>query len=153
MRDRKNAPARITLLPDRTVCLSFPFHHQPKHITTARYAVFVVAMLYGAAPAAAQGNNKDVVAASVSSHIFKPAKVEATDERIAQLRLPAGFTVTKFADGLDAPRMIAVAANGDVYVSNRKQGTITLLRRDLQGIARTAVAVRRHKAEDARMRS
>ena len=98
------------------------------HITTARYAVFVVAMLNGAAPAAAQGNNKEVVAASVSSHIFKPAKVEATDERIAQLRPPAGFTVTKFADGLDAPRMIAVAANGDVYVSNRKQGTITLLR-------------------------
>lgn len=98
------------------------------HITSARYAVFVVAMLYGAAPAAAQGNNKEVVAASVSSHIFKPAKVEATDERIAKLRLPAGFTVTKFADGLDAPRMIAVAANGDIYVSNRKQGTITLLR-------------------------
>lgn len=91
-------------------------------------AVVIVAMLCGAAPAVAQGNNREVVAVSVNSHIFKPAKVDATDERIAQLRAPAGFTVTKFADGLDAPRMIAVATNSDVYVSNRDQGTITLLR-------------------------
>src|SRR5688572_4026180 len=30
---------------------------------------------------------------------------------------PAGFTVTKFADGLDNPRWIYVAANGDVFVA------------------------------------
>ncbi|CAL1517134.1 sorbosone dehydrogenase family protein [Chitinophaga sp. MM2321] len=30
---------------------------------------------------------------------------------------PAGFTVTKFADGLDHPRWIYVAANGDIFVA------------------------------------
>ncbi len=30
---------------------------------------------------------------------------------------PAGFTVTKFADGLDNPRWVYVAPNGDIFVS------------------------------------
>ena len=30
---------------------------------------------------------------------------------------PAGFTVTKFTDGLDNPRWIYVAPNGDIFVS------------------------------------
>src|ERR1700720_196423 len=32
-------------------------------------------------------------------------------------RAPAGFTVTKFAEGLDHPRWIYVADNGDIFVA------------------------------------
>lgn len=48
---------------------------------------------------------------------------------------PAGFTVTKFADALDHPRWIYVAANGDVFIAesntasrNRSANRITLFR-------------------------
>ncbi|MBT9392326.1 PQQ-dependent sugar dehydrogenase [Hymenobacter sp. NST-14] len=78
--------------------------------------------------AAAQNDYQQSVQASYDGHIFKPKQVDATDPRVAQLQVPAGFTVTKFADQLEKPRMLAVAPNGDVYVSNRDQGTITLLR-------------------------
>src|SRR5262245_10644349 len=30
---------------------------------------------------------------------------------------PAGFTVTKFADGLDNPRWIYIGSNGDIFVA------------------------------------
>lgn len=38
------------------------------------------------------------------------------------ITLPAGFTATIFADGLDRPRHIAVRDNGDVYVTLRSGG-------------------------------
>ena len=61
-------------------------------------------------------------------NVFKPGKVEATAARVAQLKAPAGFTVTKFAENVGKPRMLAVASNGDVYVSDRDQGTVMLVR-------------------------
>jgi glucose/arabinose dehydrogenase len=79
-------------------------------------------------PATAQGNNREVIEQSIEVHIFKPAKVDATEERISQLKVPSGFTVTRFADQIGRPRMLAVAPNGNVYVSDRDAGTVTLLR-------------------------
>ncbi|OUJ71188.1 PQQ-dependent sugar dehydrogenase [Hymenobacter crusticola] len=64
----------------------------------------------------------------MTGNIYLPSKLPVTDARVASLKVPAGFTVTKYVDGLDMPRMLAVAPNGDVYVSNRVKGTITLIR-------------------------
>src|ERR1700684_1750960 len=61
-------------------------------------------------------------------HVFKPAKVEVTPERIAQIKAPPGFKVTLFAHGLKNARVIAVAPNGDIYVSRRDQGDVVLLK-------------------------
>jgi glucose/arabinose dehydrogenase len=61
-------------------------------------------------------------------HIFKPDKVAPTLERIAAIKAPAGFKVTPFATGLKNARIIAVAPNGNVYVSRRDQGDVVLLR-------------------------
>ena len=41
---------------------------------------------------------------------------------------PAGFTVSVFADGLDDPRWMAVAPNGDVMLAEPSAGKVTLLR-------------------------
>lgn len=60
--------------------------------------------------------------------MFEPALVEATAPLIAQLRVPAGFTIAKYADLLGKPRMLAVGSTGHVYVSNREAGTVTLLK-------------------------
>jgi glucose/arabinose dehydrogenase len=64
---------------------------------------------------------------ATQSNIVKPAPIEATDERIAALRIPPGLKLEKFADGLKSPRVIVVGAGGDIYVSSRDQGTISLL--------------------------
>ena len=42
--------------------------------------------------------------------------------------MPAGFTVTKFAENLNKPRMLATGAGGTVYATDRDKGTATMLR-------------------------
>lgn len=71
--------------------------------------------------------NSDPTSASIQGNVFEPALVAATDERIAQLKVPAGFAIAKFADQLGKPRMLAVSSSGNVYVSSRAAGTVTLL--------------------------
>ncbi|MBD2167315.1 sorbosone dehydrogenase family protein [Calothrix membranacea FACHB-236] len=44
------------------------------------------------------------------------------------LRVPSGFTVNVFAEGLDAPRWLALTPNGDVLVTETRQNRIRLLR-------------------------
>ncbi|MBW8811015.1 MAG: hypothetical protein JF591_19845, partial [Lysobacter sp.] len=70
----------------------------------------------------------DGTQAAVQAEVFKPAKVDVTTERISQLRAPAGFTVLPFATGLKNPRMLAVSADGTVYVTRREQGDVLMLR-------------------------
>jgi Raf kinase inhibitor-like YbhB/YbcL family protein len=82
-------------------------------------------MCLASAAHAQQGDGTNV---SISSTIFKPAKVDATPARIAALKAPAGFSVTAFATGLKNARILAVAPNGDVYLSRRDQGDVLLLR-------------------------
>lgn len=72
--------------------------------------------------------NQQPTTAQVNGNVFEPALVAATDARIAQLKLPAGFTIAKFADQLGKPRMLTVSATGNVYVTSREAGTVTLLR-------------------------
>ena len=43
-------------------------------------------------------------------------------------KAPPGFTVARFASGLDAPRAIRVAPNGDVFVAETAAGRIRVLR-------------------------
>ena len=46
----------------------------------------------------------------------------------AQLKVPVGFEVSLFASGLDQPRLLRVAPNGDVFVVESLAGRIRLLR-------------------------
>ena len=46
----------------------------------------------------------------------------------AQLRTPAGFSVQPFAAGLDGARLMRVAPNGDVFLSQGDEGKISVLR-------------------------
>lgn len=56
----------------------------------------------------------------------------------AGLRVPDGFRATLFAEGLTHPRVMAVAANGDVLLAESRAGKITLLR-DADGDGRAEV--------------
>jgi len=46
----------------------------------------------------------------------------------AMPKVPPGFTVSVFAEGLDTPRMVRVAPNGDIFVAESNQGRIRILR-------------------------
>ncbi len=68
------------------------------------------------------------VESSSTSNVVEVAPLETTPQRIANLKLPPGFSITKFAE-LENPRMIAVnPKNGDIYISQRDPGTVTLLK-------------------------
>lgn len=43
-------------------------------------------------------------------------------------KVPPGFTVTRYAGGLDQPRLLRVAPNGDVFVAETNAGQIRVLR-------------------------
>jgi len=43
-------------------------------------------------------------------------------------QVPAGFRVVKFADGLNKPRMIRTAPNGDLFVAESNANRIRVLR-------------------------
>lgn len=46
----------------------------------------------------------------------------------ARLKVPAGFRVTPFAEGLTHARWLTIAPNGDVFLAEPKAGQITVLR-------------------------
>ncbi len=52
---------------------------------------------------AQQGDGTEV---QITTNVFKPNKVAPTSDRIGQLKLPDGFTVQRFAQGLGNSRII-----------------------------------------------
>jgi Raf kinase inhibitor-like YbhB/YbcL family protein len=96
---------------------------QRQAIPMTRSALFLV-LLAPSLALAQQGDGTDVQA---NVHTFKPAKVDATPERIQALKVPSGFQVRPLAQGLQNPRIIAVAPDGRIYVSRRDQGDVLLL--------------------------
>lgn len=74
---------------------------------------------------AQQGDGTEV---QITTNVFKPNKVAPTSERIAKLKLPEGFKIQPFAQGLGNTRIIAVSDRGDIYVSRREEGDVLLLR-------------------------
>jgi len=55
------------------------------------------------------------------------ATIAPTIQRIKTLKLPAGFSVAKFAE-IANPRILAVSNDGTVYVSQRTPGTLSMLK-------------------------
>ncbi|HYE74372.1 MAG TPA: PQQ-dependent sugar dehydrogenase, partial [Blastocatellia bacterium] len=77
------------------------------------------------------GQQKKTTEVSITGHVYEPARLEPTEARINQLRLPAGFRIQKFAE-IQNPRMLVVAPDGTIYVSQRDPGTVSMLK-DIDG--------------------
>jgi glucose/arabinose dehydrogenase len=69
------------------------------------------------------GSTEEIV-----GHILQPQKLEPTDAEIETLKLPSGFHLEKFAEGLINPRILAVADDGTVYVTRRSVGDVMMLK-------------------------
>ena len=68
------------------------------------------------------------VESNSTSNVVETATLEVTPQRLKNLQMLDGFQVTKWAE-IQNPRVIRVnPKNGDVYVSQRDPGTISLLR-------------------------
>lgn len=69
------------------------------------------------------------LAASVlTGTFFLTALTSASAQGIASsLKVPSGFRVTEYASGFQAPRLLAVASNGDVFVSDMRAGSVSVL--------------------------
>jgi glucose/arabinose dehydrogenase len=96
--------------------------------TTQIVSLLATVVLLSSLVANAQNDYEKSVKDAYSVHVFKPGQVDATDAQVARLKAPAGFRVTKYAQNVGNPRMLAVAPNGDVYVSDRTKGTVMLVR-------------------------
>ncbi len=62
-----------------------------------------------------------------STSVSKPPQVLPIPTN-PTLRLPSGFVINVFAEGLDAPRWLALTPSGDVLVTETRQNRISLLR-------------------------
>lgn len=86
----------------------------------------IFAVSFGAQTASAQPQ-KIANPVEVTGTYYDTATIEPTIARIKSLKLPAGFSISKFAE-IENPRMLAVAPDGTVYVSQRDTGTLTMLK-------------------------
>jgi glucose/arabinose dehydrogenase len=77
--------------------------------------------------AVAQQQTQKPTDVQIITHVYEPVRLPATDAMMNQLKLPEGFTVQKFADGLGKPRMMTVAEDGTVYVTRRDPGDVWML--------------------------
>jgi glucose/arabinose dehydrogenase len=81
--------------------------------------------------------------ASPNGTILEPTALPFSEALLSRLKVPAGFRISVFAKDAGNVRMMAVAPNGDVYVSRRSQNDVLLLRdKNRDGVAdgRTIVA-------------
>lgn len=86
------------------------------------------------------------ISTTITGHVVKPEKLTPDDKRM-KLSVPAGFVVTRFAEGLGRPRVLAVASDGTVYATRRDVGDVLMLRDsngDGQAEAPITVARRPH---------
>jgi Raf kinase inhibitor-like YbhB/YbcL family protein len=109
---------------------------QTRHLL-AGAALWMGATATHTLPAHAVPASLKTVTDSRQSNVYETGKLEPTPQRIGALKLPRGFFLSKFAE-LQNPRIIKIAANGNVYISQRESGTLVLLK-DLNGDGRADV--------------
>lgn len=80
-----------------------------------------------------------LIAVDAVSATVRPERRDFSEERMRLLRLPAGFRIDVFAQGLENPRGMAATAEGFVYVAEREAGRVRLLR-DTSGDGRADVS-------------
>ena len=71
---------------------------------------------------------KQAGAVQILGHVLKPEKLEPTPDRMQGLKLPDGFEIDVFADGLINPRALAVSKDGTLYATRRSVGDVIMLK-------------------------
>lgn len=77
-------------------------------------------------PATAQETNSGAV--QIVGHVLKPEKLKPTQDLMDRLKLPDGFKLDVFADGLINPRVLAVSGDGTLYATRRSVGDVIMIK-------------------------
>ena len=93
------------------------------------FAVTIVLGLPAVAQAAPPSDHH--VDLTVKGHVFLPPELPAPE--LSGVKVPSGFKIARFADGLGNIRMLAVAPDGNIYVTRRDEGDVLLLKDDGHG--------------------
>jgi glucose/arabinose dehydrogenase len=91
-----------------------------------KHVLSVSLALLASFPAFAQEQQPIVV--PLESHVSKPGKVAPDAARLGSLKLPPGFQLSVWAEGLGKPRIMVADGSGTVYVSRRDPGDCWMLR-------------------------
>lgn len=77
-----------------------------------------------------------------TGYLTRPTADKFTDDKLARLKVPAGFTITVYAKDVKGARMMVQAPNGGpVYVSQPSEGRISILAdANADGVADSALA-------------
>lgn len=81
---------------------------------------FIPIIAFFIAPFLVAQEKDELITESISANVYKPEKVDATEERISSLKLPDGFEISKIAEGLEEPRILQ---RGRETISTLHKGT------------------------------
>ena len=113
-----------------------------RHRIRATWAALAALAAFAMLPHVAHAQKPEVrTAVAVSAHLATPARLDFTPAMLRRLTVPAGFTVSVFAEQAHSPRMLAVGDDGTVYVTSRDSGDVTAYR-DADGDGRPEIVRR-----------
>ncbi|MDQ6663285.1 MAG: YbhB/YbcL family Raf kinase inhibitor-like protein [Acidobacteriota bacterium] len=69
----------------------------------------------------------------ITGHVFKPSELPAPN--LAQLHIPAGFHIEKFAENAGNARVLAVGPDGSIYLTRREQGDVLMFKVGANGLS------------------
>ena len=84
-------------------------------------------LLLAASAAALAAEKKDPPVSSMT-HVVRPERRDFSEQRMRQLKLPAGFQINVFAQGLGNVRMLAVTPDGTILATCPKEGEVIALK-------------------------
>lgn len=79
------------------------------------------------------GSAEHRAAVQITGHIFKPSELPAPN--LAQLHVPAGFRIEKFAQNAGNARVLAVGPDGSIYLTRREQGDVLMFKVGANGLS------------------
>lgn len=91
------------------------------------YLFFMLLNLYSREIFSQKGLPSKVPTEAVVNTVF-PQHEDFKESLVSRLVVPKGFKVTVAATGLGKPRMMAMGANGTLYITRRDQGDVLLLK-------------------------
>lgn len=80
-------------------------------------------------PVSEQLRDPEAADVTIIGHVLEPKQV-SVNGGVQRIALPPGFEINVFAADLTNPRMLAVAEDGTVYVTERSAGDVVMLRDD-----------------------
>lgn len=109
---------------------------QMRRKTNQGWLLIGCVLLLGIAfPASSQQPDKQRIE-RMEGYLATPERLEFDEALVKKLQLPKGFQINVFAKDLGNPRKVAIAPDGNVYVTRREQGdVIALIDRNRDGRA------------------